>query len=221
MALSSGVRMSFGIVMNPLSQEFGWTRTSLSTIVFMTSIVTGLMQMVAGVLVDRLGPRRVMGIGVALLGLGVWLLTVSTRLWQFGLAYGLFVGLGLVGTQQVVTATLVANWFTRHRGFAQSMIGSAAAVGWMIVVPVNMFLAHTYDWMTMYRTLGTVLLVGMLPLVWVFIRNRPEDMRLRAYGEEASGAAATAPSSGATTGVSLRLALRDVGTWKLVYLGFA
>ena len=71
--------MSFGIVMNPLSQEFGWTRTSLSTIVFITSIVTGLMQMIVGLLVDRFGPRLVMGIGVALLGLGVWLLTVSTN----------------------------------------------------------------------------------------------------------------------------------------------
>ena len=222
MALSSGTRMSFGIVMVPLSQQFGWTRTTLSTIILMTSIVTGLIQMIMGVLVDRFGPRRLLGGGVLLLGLGVWLLTVSTTIWQFALAYGLLVGLGMAATQQVVTSTLVANWFIRHRGLVQSMIGSAAAVGWMIVVPVNMFLERTYDWMTMYRIMGTVLLIGVVPLVWVFIRNRPEDMGLQPLGEVAPGTPAPATTGSAPpAGVSLRQALSTVRMWKLIYLGFA
>ena len=111
MALSSGTRMSFGVALVPLSQQFGWTRTTLSTIFLLTGIVTGLLQMTMGVLVDRFGPRRIMGASVILLGIGVWVLSTSTTVWQFGLAYGLLVGVGLAGTQQVVGATLVANWF--------------------------------------------------------------------------------------------------------------
>ncbi|MGQ4808448.1 hypothetical protein NKDENANG_01831 [Candidatus Entotheonellaceae bacterium PAL068K] len=220
MALSSGTRMSFGVALVPLSQQFGWTRTTLSTIALMTSIVTGLIQMIMGVLVDRLGPRRLLGGGVLLLGLGVWLLTVSTTVWQFGLAYGLLIGLGMAGTQQVVTSTLMSNWFIRHRGLVQSMIGSSAAVGWMIIVPMNTFLERTYDWMMMYRTMGFVLLMGMFPLVWAFIRNRPEDVGLQPLGEGAPGASAPAAGS-ATPGLSLRQALNTGQTWKLIYLGFA
>jgi sugar phosphate permease len=111
MALASGTRMSFGIAMLPLSEQFGWTRTILSTIALITGIIGGLLQMVMGVLVDRCGARCLLGFGVVLLGLGVWLLTVSTTVWQFGLAYGVLVGIGMAATQQVVTSTLVANWF--------------------------------------------------------------------------------------------------------------
>src|SRR5687767_5515680 len=127
MALASGTRMSFGIAMLPLSEQFGWTRTMLSTIALMTGMIGGLLQMVMGVFVDRYGAQRLLGCGVALLGLGVWLLTVSTTVWQFGLAYGVLVGVGMAATQQVVTSALVANWFLRNRGFAQSLLATAAA----------------------------------------------------------------------------------------------
>ena len=220
-ALASGTRMSFGVALVPLSAQFGWTRTTLSTIALLSGLVTGLLQMILGVLVDRFGPRRLLGYGVALLACGVWLLTFSTTVWQFALAYGLLVGVGVSATQQVVASALVANWFTRHRGLAQSMIGSAPAVGWMIVVPVNMFLERTYDWMMMYRAMGAVLLVGVVPLVTIVIRNRPEDMGLRPAGEEVPHVAAPVPTPRAPSGVPLRQAVRTSLTWKLVYLGFA
>ena len=67
-------------------------QTTLVAVVMaaMTGIIGGLLQMGMGLLVDRYGARRLLGSGVVLLGLGVWLLTVSTTVWQFGLAYGIF-----------------------------------------------------------------------------------------------------------------------------------
>jgi sugar phosphate permease len=220
MALASGTRMSFGIAMLPLSEQFGWTRTMLSTIALMTGIIGGLLQMVMGILVDRYGARRLLSCGVALLGLGVWLLTVSTTVWQFGLAYGVLVGVGMAATQQVVTSTLVANWFQRHRGFAQSLLGSAAAVGWMLVVPANMFVERMYNWMTMYRTMGTILLVLVVPVILLFIRNRPEDLGMQPYGAEDS-APTPGPSNPAPAGIPISQAVHTAQMWKLLYLGFA
>jgi sugar phosphate permease len=221
LALSSGTRMSFGITLVPVSEQFGWTRATLSTVVLISGIVTGLLQPIMGLLVDRLGPRRLLAGGVALLGVSVWCLTVATTVWQFGLAYGLLGGIGVAATQQVVGSTLVANWFVRHRGLALSMVGSAAAMGWMIVVPANMFLERAYGWMTMYRTLAVALLIGILPLAWTVIRNRPEDMGLRPYGEVLPGEPVATGAVGATAGMTLRQALRALVTWKLIYLGFA
>lgn len=220
MALASGTRMSFGVAMLPLSAQFGWTRTMLSTIALLTGIIGGLLQMVMGLLVDRYGARRLLSCGVALLGLGVWLLTVSTTVWQFGLAYGVLVGVGMAATQQVVTSTLVANWFQRHRGFAQSLLGSAAAVGWMLVVPANMFVERMYNWMTMYRTMGTILLVLVVPVIVLFIRNRPEDVGMHPYGAE-DAALTPGPSNTTPAGIPLSQAVRTAQMWKLVYLGFA
>lgn len=74
MALSSGTDRSFGIVVIPLSEQFGWSRVTLSTVVLITGVVSSLFQLMIGVLVDRLGPRYVLGAGVACLGVTVWLL---------------------------------------------------------------------------------------------------------------------------------------------------
>ncbi|ETW95699.1 MAG: hypothetical protein ETSY1_29570 [Candidatus Entotheonella factor] len=221
MALSSGTRMSFGVAMVPLSEQFGWTRTTLSTIALLSSIVTGLLQMIMGVLVDRFGSRWLLGLGAALLGIGAWLLTVATTVWQFGLAYGLCMGVGLAATQQVVAATLVANWFAQRRGFAQAWLSSAPALGWMVVVPANMFIVRTYDWTMMYRLMGAVLLIGVVPFVWAFIRNRPEDIGQRPYGESTAAQPAASAGPAPAQGVSLQGALRSAKMWKLVYLGFA
>ncbi len=105
MALTTGIDRSFGVAVIPLSAQFGWSRASLSTVVLITGLISSLFQLMIGVLVDRVGPRYVLAAGVAGLGLTVWLLTVATTIWQFGLAYGLLGGLALAATRQVVAAT--------------------------------------------------------------------------------------------------------------------
>ena len=72
MALSSGTDRSFGIVVIPLSEQFVWSRATLSTVVLITGVASSLFQLMIGVLVDRLGPRYVLA-GVACLGVTVWL----------------------------------------------------------------------------------------------------------------------------------------------------
>ena len=68
MALSSGTDRSFGIAVIPLSEQFGWSRATLSTVVLITGIISSLFQLMVGVLVDRFGPRYVLAAGVACLG---------------------------------------------------------------------------------------------------------------------------------------------------------
>jgi sugar phosphate permease len=221
MALSSGTDRSFGIAVIPLSEQFGWSRATLSTVVLITGILSSLFQLMVGVLVDRFGPRYVLAAGVACLGVTVWLLTVATTVWQFGLAYGLLGGLGLAATRQVVAATLVGNWFLQGRGLVQGLVGSAGALGEMLVVPLNLFIARDYGWQHMYRSMGTVLLVAVLPCIWAFVRNRPEDVGMQPYGTTSPRRTATTGSSRPADGIPFRQALAHPQTWILVYLGFA
>ena len=221
MALTAGTDRSFGVAVLPLSAQFGWSRATLSTVVLITGFVSSVFQLGIGVLVDRFGPRYVFGAGVACLGVTVWLLTVATTIWQFGLAYGLLGGLGLAATRQVVAATLVGNWFVQRRGLVQGMVGSAGAMGEMLVVPLNMFLERDYGWQAMYRSMGAVLLAGVLPLVLAFVRNRPEDIGLQPYGAKSPSRTATPAPHHPTEGIPFRQALSQPQTWVLIYLGFA
>jgi sugar phosphate permease len=221
MALTAGTDRSFGVVVIPLSEQFGWSRATLSTVVLITGFVSSVFQLMIGVLVDRWGPRYVLAAGVACLGVTVSLLTLATTIWQFGLAYGVLGGLGLAATRQVVAATLVGNWFLLRRGLLQGMVGSAGALGEMLVVPLNLFLERDYGWQQMYRSMGTVLLLGVLPLIWAFVRNRPEDVGLHPYGITPPGRAATPGPGRAAEGIPFRQALVSPQTWALIYLGFA
>jgi hypothetical protein len=99
-------------------------------------------------------------------------------------------------------------------------MATAGAIGWMMVVPANMFIERTYNWMTMYRIMGTVLLVVVVPTIWIFIRNRPEDMGMQPYG--ADGATPMPePTTASSAGIPLSQAVRTMQMWKLIYLGFA
>jgi len=221
MALTAGTDRSFGVAVLPLSAQFGWSRATLSTVVLITGLVSSVFQLGIGVLVDRFGPRYVLGAGVACLGVTVWLLTIATTIWQFGLAYGLLGGLGLAATRQVVAATLVGNWFVQRRGLVQGAVGSAGALGEMLVVPINMFLERDYGWQAMYRSMGALLLAGVLPLVLAFVRNRPEDVGLQPYGTRAPRRTTPSASSRPPEGIPFRQALSQPQTWILIYLGFA
>ena len=91
----------------------------------------------------------------------------------------------------------------------------------MLVVPINMFLERDYGWQVMYRSMGTGLLAGVLPLVLAFVRNRPEDIGLQPYGAKAPSRMGTPVSGRLTEGIPFRQALAHPQTWILIYLGFA
>jgi sugar phosphate permease len=194
---------------------------TLSTVVLVTGVFSSLFQVVIGVLGDRFGPRYVLGAGVACVGVSDWVLTAATTIWQFGVAYGMLGGLGLAATRQVMAATLVGNWFILRRGLVQGMIRSVGVLGEMLVVPVNIFLERDYGWQHMYRSMGTALLVGVLPFIWAIVRNHPEDVGLHPYGTTLPRQAPTTGVSHLVEGIPFRGALAQSQTWVLVYLGFA
>jgi MFS family permease len=113
-AISSGTRFSFGVILKPLTEEFGWDRASVAFIASISVFVSGLLQPALGWLVDRWGPRWILLSGLLILGSGMVLTSFATTLWHFYLAYGVLCGLGFAATLQVIASSLVANWFVRH-----------------------------------------------------------------------------------------------------------
>jgi len=101
------------------------------------------------------------------------------------------------------------------------MVGSVGALGEMLVVPLNLFLERDYGWQSMYRSMGTVLLAGVLSCIWPFVRNRPEDIGVQPYGISSPKRAETTRTPRPADGIPFRQALAQPQTWVLVYLGFA
>ncbi len=199
------------MLITPLEREFGWTRASISLAVAVSILWFGLGGPLAGSLVDRFGPRRVMLGGLALTASGLGAMLTLHTLGQLHLFWVVLVGIGTGAVGNVLGATIALRWFRRHRGLVVGLIGAASAAGQLAFLPAMMGLTALDGWRTAIgaAALGVGLLT--LPVAWL-MRDQPEAMGLRAYGDD--GAAGAEPEADARR-VSLAEAVRTRDFWLL------
>jgi MFS family permease len=187
---ASGIRAVFGVFIKPIEAEFGWTRAQLSGAAALSLFVLGAVGPMVGWLADVWGPRRVMLLATAVLGVGTILASFVGHLWQMYVAAGVLMAAGAGGLGIATTATVAARWFVARRGLILGILGGAMSAGQMLVVPLSMLLISLYGWRASFLWLGVGILVLALPVILAFVRDDPADKGLQPYGAStASGAA--------------------------------
>ncbi len=185
----------FTVFFNPIRETFGWTAALTSIAFTLQRIETGILGPIAGFLVDRVGPRKLMLFGWGIFGLGFILMSRINSLWAF---YGsiLIIAVGISFGSFIIINTTVAKWFTKKRSRALTLVyvGFGASG---ILVPVLALLISQFEWRTTLVIVGTGLWVICLPLCLV-MRHKPEQ-----YGYLPNGDTATA-ISGSTNAPVLR-----------------
>jgi MFS family permease len=177
---TSGARFLYGVVLKPVSTEFGWNRADLTVAVLINMVVLAICQPLIGAVVDRFGSRRVLVGGVVALSLVLVPISYATRLWHFYILYGVVAAVALAATSPVNTTSLVSGWFTRRRGTALAVATSGSAFGQLLIVPLATLTLRLTDWQTVYRALAVVLLVAIAPIALLFVRESPETVASRA-----------------------------------------
>lgn len=199
-----------------LRNAFDWTTVQLSWAFAVTRVEGGLVGPLEGLLVQRLGTRRVVFIGLTVLGTGLVLFSRIEELWQL---YGAFfiMSLGAALSTWLPMMTLTNHWFVRHKARAMSIVFEGFAIGG-IVVPLLLAwaiggtdpeISERYGWRNTALFLGLLIIALAFPLTRL-IRNRPEDMGLKPDGD--------LPNESATVAVTARAAppAPEAGrhTWK-------
>ncbi|MBB6253101.1 MFS transporter [Nitrospirillum iridis] len=162
---------TLGIFIGPLSQEFGWSRTAISSATLLTTATTMLLGPVVGRLVDRFGGRRVGMLSLFLLAVGlVGLSRIGPSLASFYLAFGVAMVLG-AGTLPIVWTRAVNASFDRSRGLALGLTLTGTGVCGILAPPFTQWLIATQGWRVAY--LGQAALVAGLGLavVGLFFRD--------------------------------------------------
>jgi MFS family permease len=210
--VSAGVRHAVGPFLKPMVEDLHVDRGSFSLVIALGLFLYGAFMPWVGGLADRYGARIVTSTGCVVLAAALALTGQCQNLWQLALVYGLLASLGLAATGPVVANAVVSRWFSRRRGTAVSILGSAAMTGMSLLVPVVAWLIITVGWRMTYALIGVFVLVGMLPLCLFVVRDSPESM-----GLGPDGAAAPAGSSIAAPAQRTRAstALRTVAFWQL------
>ena len=183
MLAGSGIRAVFGVFIKPIEAEFGWTRQQLSGAAALSLFVLGAVGPAVGWLADTWGPRRVMLLAAATLGLGTVLASFVGHLWQLYASAGVLMAMGAGGLSMATTSTIAARWFVARRGLILGILGGAMSAGQMLVVPLSMVIIRLYGWRSSFLWLGIGVLLLAIPLILAFVRDDPKDMGLDPYGE--------------------------------------
>jgi MFS family permease len=181
LAIASGLYFSFPIFFVALLEEFGWSRGATAAAFSISSVVQGVLSPVVGILVDRLGPRRVMLAGACLLGAACVLSSRIGSLWSLYLVIGVLAAVGVCAVSWIPSAALIARWFAERRGSVMGLAFSGMGAGVLVVGPLAQGLIAGYGWRAAYLVLGVGTLVVLLPLVWVGVRE-PSVMATSAVG---------------------------------------
>lgn len=208
------VVFTFGIFAKAMGQDFHSGRARISLAFTLHNLTAALCVPLAGRLVDRYGPRRVLLPFMALLGL----ILVSSRflpraMWQIYLFYA---ALGVVsgGAGAMPYTDVVSHWFDRHRGLALSVMMLGMGLGAIVMPPVAQQLVGRFGWRLSYSIFGFAVLLIPLPVVAAFLRERPQNLGLLPDGAtEMKSAKPVAPED---QGLTAREALRVSDLWIMV-----
>jgi MFS family permease len=148
--------------------EFGWGRAQASLAYSASQLLTGASSPVVGVLVDRVGPRRLVFLGGVALALGLALSARVSALWHLIALYGVVMTVGANCLGLVVLAPLVARHFATKRGLVLSIVQAANGFGRAGAVPVVQFLITTVGWRRAYLALAAVMAIVIVPLARSF-----------------------------------------------------
>ena len=189
---AASFRAAPSVLIDPLHEDFGWSRASISAAVSVNLILYGLTSPFAAALMERFGIRAVVTSALALISLGSGLTIFMTSSWQLILLWGVFVGLGTGSMALAFVATVVDRWFVEKRGLVTGILTAGGAAGQLVFLPVLAKIAETYDWKSVAFTVSFAAL-AVVPFVLLFLRNYPSDVGTTPYGAPADYAPPAKP----------------------------
>ena len=180
------------IMVKPMTEELGWTRTELAGALLVGVVATALLSPVLGRLADRHGPRWLMVAASVAVTAGFFAIAAMQNLWQFYVAYVVCRGVSQASLSGVVATTTVTNWFSRKRGRAVGLLATAFQFSTSFMAPISQFIIVTWSWRWVYALLGAITVAAVTIPAGLLLRRRPEDVGLHPDGATESASPTTA-----------------------------
>ena len=178
--VGTSIRMGFGVFIQPLEGDFGWSQNGIGFAYALSSIVSAAVSPVTGNLGDRFGAKKSMLMGAAVFLLGMLLTAFVTQLWHFWITYGVVLGIAqAIFLVPLIPAAMI--WVRRHLGLAMGLIMASWGIGPALATPLIALSIDKLGWKMSFIVIGVVSTALMLVMISLF-RNRPGDMSLKAYG---------------------------------------
>ena len=181
--VSGSINLGFTAVFEPIANELGWSYTQISFAASLRGLEAGLLAPLAGMFLDRWGPRPLVVLGALLNGFGLMLLSRVSSLAMFYTAF-IFIAAGASTATAALLMTVVANWFQKRAGLAMGIAAGGVAFGGLLI-PLITLLVDSFGWRQAMVIIGLGMWVIPLPLSLV-LRHKPEQYGYRPDGVKGS-----------------------------------
>ena len=162
--LSMGIRHGFGLWLQPITMDRGWTRETFAFALAVQNLAWGLAGPLAGMLADRFGAFRVLLVGSVLYGAGLVLMALATSGLAFTGSAGVLLGMAQACTTYAIVYGVIARQVApEKRSWAMGVAAAAGSFGQFLMVPLENWLIASWGWQDALFALGCLALVMMVP----------------------------------------------------------
>ncbi len=188
LAASAGYRSAPSVLIIPLQDAFGWSRSTIAAAISINTLLFGLTAPFAAALMERFTVRKVVMSALTTVGIGSISTIFITRPWHLMLLWGVVVGIG-TGSMALVFAANIANrWFIAKKGLVIGILTAASATGQLIFLPSLSTLAIHHGWKSVGLTVGLASL-SLVPLIYLFLKESPQSIGAAPFGAPADWSA--------------------------------
>ncbi len=181
---TAGFRSAPSVLIVPLEDAFGWSRSDISLAVAINVLLFGLVAPFAAALMEKFGIRKVVMSALTTVSIGAFLTIFIQAPWQLIATWGVIVGIGTGSMALVFAATVANRWFVQKRGIVTGLLTAATATGQLIFLPGLSHMALTYGWKSVSITVASCSF-AVVPFIYLFLREKPADLGLLPYGAPA------------------------------------
>lgn len=179
--ISGTIQIGFTSIIEPLVNEFGWSYTQVSIAASLRGLEAGLLVPVAGLILDRWGPHRLIFGGAIIAGAGLILLSRVNTLVMFYTCF-IFLAIGISFAATNLLMAIVSRWFTKNAGMAMGIAASGVAFGGLLL-PLITNAIDVFGWRQAVFVMGLGMWFFLLPLSF-FMRREPPHNRRRQLNKE-------------------------------------
>ena len=170
---TAGFRSAPSVLIVPLEDAFGWSRSQISLAVSINVMLFGLVAPFAAALMERFTVRKVVMSALSVVALSASSTIFMTQPWHLWLLWGVGVGTGAGSMALVFAATVANRWFIKRKGLVIGGLTAAAATGQLIFLPGLSWLAVHHGWKSVSIVVGCASLI-MVPIIFLFLKENPK-----------------------------------------------
>ena len=178
---SAGYRSAPSVLIVPLEEAFGWSRSQISLAVSINVLLFGFVAPFAAALMERFTVRKVVMSALLLVSVSATSTIFMSQPWHLWALWGVGVGVGAGSMALVFAATVANRWFIARKGIVVGALTAATASGQLIFLPLLSHFALTYGWKSVSLTVGCAAAL-IVPFIFFFLKEKPEDIGATPYG---------------------------------------